>query len=128
MCAFVKASADIPSSEGDLKVLEAGYILISSASTLRIDKRRAYCLFPLEGGTWIRAISWRLEGRALSGPARADNLDNSLGAPVLLRSPNFSVRNLVISAYRLLPWVLSLYLYKPEKLVGDNLVWVLLLV
>ena len=67
VCAFVKAFADIPSSEGDLKVLEAGYILLSSASTLRIDKRRAYCLFPLEGGTWIRAISWSLEGRALSG-------------------------------------------------------------
>jgi hypothetical protein len=50
VCAFVKAFADIPSSEGDLKVLEAGYILLSSASTSRIDKRRAYCPFPLEGG------------------------------------------------------------------------------
>ena len=67
VCAFVKAFADIPSSEGDLKVLEAGYILLSSASTSKIDKGRAYCLFPLEGGTWIRAISWSLEGRALSG-------------------------------------------------------------
>ena len=38
MCAFVKAFADIPSSEGDLKVLEAGYILLSSASTSKIVK------------------------------------------------------------------------------------------
>ena len=68
VCAFVKACVDIPSSEGDLKVLEAGYILLSSASTLRIDKGHTYCLFPLEGGTWIRAISWSLEGRALFRP------------------------------------------------------------
>ena len=67
MCAFVKASADIPSSEGDLKVLEAGYILLSSASTSRIDKGRTYCLSAFGEGTWIRAISWSLEGRALFG-------------------------------------------------------------
>ena len=68
VCAFVKASADIPSSEGDLKVLEAGYILLSSASTSRIDKGRAYCLSAFGEGTWIRAISWSLEGHALFGP------------------------------------------------------------
>ena len=38
VCAFVKASADIPSSEGDLKVLEAEYILLFSASTSKIVK------------------------------------------------------------------------------------------
>ena len=48
VCAFVKASVDIPSSEGDLKVLEAGYILLSGASTSRIDKGCAYCLSVLE--------------------------------------------------------------------------------
>ena len=48
VCAFVNASADIPSSEGDLKVLEAGYTLLSSASTSKIDKGRAHCLSVLE--------------------------------------------------------------------------------
>ena len=82
LCAFVKAFADIPSSEGDLKVLEAGYFLLSSASTSKIEIGRAYCLSEIGEGTGIRAISWNLEGRALFGPATADNLDNSLGAPV----------------------------------------------
>jgi hypothetical protein len=38
VCAFVKASADIPSFEGDLKGLEAGYILLTSAAASEIGK------------------------------------------------------------------------------------------
>ena len=82
LCAFVKASADIPSSEGDLKVLEAGYILLSSASTSKIGKDALIASQEIGEGIGISAISWNLEGRALFGPATADKLDNSLGAPV----------------------------------------------
>ena len=38
MCAFVKVFADIPSSEGDWKRLEAGYILLTSVTTSEIEK------------------------------------------------------------------------------------------
>ena len=82
LCAFDKASADIPSSEGDLKGPEAGYILLTSATTSKIGKNVLIASQEIGEGTGIRAISQNLEGRALFGPATADNLDNSLGAPV----------------------------------------------
>src|SRR5687768_12410007 len=77
ICAFVKASADIPSSEGDLKGPKAGYILLTSATTSEIGKDVLIASQEIREGTGIRAISWNLKGHALFGPVTADNLDNS---------------------------------------------------
>jgi hypothetical protein len=62
VCAFVKASADIPSSERDLKGPEAGYILLTSASTSEIGKDVLIASQEIGEGTGIRAISWTLRG------------------------------------------------------------------
>ena len=85
MCAFVKASADIPSSEGDLKGPEAGYILLTSAATSRIGKDALIAPAHLYWGYMDKSYQLELRGVCSIWMSVLDtqaNLDNSLFAPV----------------------------------------------